>query len=152
MSFADNLKGKAEALGDRASDALETARDKAEGAWDNVTDKAEDVIGAVQDRAGDLIGTVKERIDSGPAPAETTPTETTPTETTPTETTPTETTPTETAPDGVPELVEDFAAAGPEPVPGGYEPPGPEANRMDRSAVLDLSAAESERHSQPGQL
>jgi uncharacterized protein YjbJ (UPF0337 family) len=111
MGFADEVKGRAEALGDKASDALDTARDTAENAWDAVSDRAEEVIDVVKDKATGLVGSVKERFDTGAEPV---------------------------AAQGP---VEDYAAAGP--VPEDVE---------DRGAVLDEAAAETERHSQPGQL
>jgi hypothetical protein len=105
------VKGKAEALGDKASDALDTARDTAENAWDAVSERAEEAIDVVKDKATGLVGSVKERFDTGAEPV---------------------------AAQGP---VEDYAAAGPVP-----------EDVRDRGAVLDEAAAETERHSQPGQL
>ena len=58
MGFLDNLKGKAEELGDKAKEGLEVAKDR-----------AEDLAGDLKDRAEDL----KDRIDGDEATTTDTP-------------------------------------------------------------------------------
>jgi hypothetical protein len=57
MGIANEVKGKAETIGDKAETVLEGARDKIEDAFD-----------AVQDKASELLETVKEKV-SGDASA-----------------------------------------------------------------------------------
>ena len=60
MGIADEVKGRAETLGDKARDAFDTAKDKAEDALETVNDKAEEVLETVKDKASGIVGNVKE--------------------------------------------------------------------------------------------
>ena len=53
MGFLDDIKSKAEELGDKAGDAFEAAKDK-----------AGDLIDTGKDKAGDLVGAAKDKLDT----------------------------------------------------------------------------------------
>ncbi len=68
MGIADEVKGRAETLGDKAGDAFDTAKDKAEDALETVKDKAEEVLETVKDKASGIVGNVKETFGSEETP------------------------------------------------------------------------------------
>lgn len=60
MGFADEVKSKAETVGDKASDVLDTAKDKA----DAVGDKAEDALDAAKDKVSEVLDDLKKTFDT----------------------------------------------------------------------------------------
>lgn len=158
MGFADEVKSKAETVGGKAEDALDTAKDKAEAFGDKAEDALDaaqekisdvlddlkktfdtdgdgetsfaEVVETVKTKAGDLFEDAKNKISSDQGSGEAAASPTAAASTPPAE-----------------ELVEDFAAAGPA-VPETVS----EANDDQSLDAVQEEAEELERKSQPGIL